>query len=155
MRTNSIRTAFTICAAAALTAVMGTASAIPATSHATAHTARQRQAPPVLVDCFWHPDVRPAEFILACGDGNSRLVSLHWSQWNQNAAVARGVNMVNDCKPYCAAGKFHSYPVVVRLDHPQQWKKNPHLRHYAQMTLTYTQNHPDGYAQKVSYPLWN
>ncbi|MEU9135024.1 hypothetical protein AB0D33_03470 [Streptomyces sp. NPDC048404] len=157
MRRNSIRTAFTVCAAASLAAVMGTASAAPATSHTThaTHATQQRQAPPVLVDCFWHPDVRPAEFILACGDGNSRLASLHWSHWNQDSAVARGVNMVNDCKPYCAAGKFHSYPVVVRLDHPQPWKKNPQVQHYTRMTLTYTQNHPDGYAQRVSYPLWN
>ncbi|MFE1289890.1 hypothetical protein [Streptomyces sp. NPDC058751] len=151
MRTNSIRTAFTVGAAASLAAVMGTASAAPAAPHA----ARPRQAPPVLVDCFWHPDVRPAEFVLACGDGNSRLVSLHWSHWNQKSAVARGVNMVNDCKPYCAAGKFHSYPVVVRLDHPQPWKKKPQLQHYTRMTLVYTHDHPDGYAQKVSYPLWN
>lgn len=157
MRRNSIRTAFTVCAAASLAAVMGTASAAPATSHAThaTHATQQRQAPPVLVDCFWHPDVRPAEFILACGDGNSRLVSLHWSHWNQNSAVARGVNMVNDCKPYCAAGKFHSYPVIVRLDHPQPWKKQPQVQHYTRMTLTYTHDHPDGYAQRVSYPLWN
>ncbi|WP_406840321.1 hypothetical protein ACICHK_36750 [Streptomyces sp. AHU1] len=151
MRTNSIRTAFTVLAAAALAAVTGTASATPAASH----PAKQRQASPVLVDCFWHPDVRPAEFILACGDGNSRLVSLHWSHWNQNSAVARGVNMVNDCKPYCAAGKFHAYPVVVTLDHPQPWKKKPQLQHYTRMTLIYTHDHPDGYAQKVSYPLWN
>jgi hypothetical protein len=151
MRRNSIRTAITVCAAASLAAVMGTASATPGASH----TAERRQAPPVLVDCFWHPDVRPADFVLACGDGNSRLVSLHWSHWNQNSAVARGVNMVNDCKPYCAAGKFHSYPVVVLLDHPQQWKKKPQLQHYSQMTLVYTHDRPEGYAHTVSYPLWN
>ncbi|MEV6017106.1 MULTISPECIES: hypothetical protein [unclassified Streptomyces] len=151
MRTNSIRTAFTVLAAAALAAVMGTASAAPASSHPV----KQRQTTPVLVDCLWHPDVRPADFILACGDGNSRLTSLDWSHWNQRSAVAEGVNMVNDCKPYCAAGKFHSYPVVVVLDQPQQWKKQPQVQHYTRMTLIYTHDHPDGYAQKVSYPLWN
>ncbi|MFF4536785.1 hypothetical protein ACWD4F_30520 [Streptomyces aureus] len=155
MRTNWIRTAFTVLAAAALTAVMGTASATPAAHTASHHPAKQRQATPVLVDCLWHPDVRPADFILACGDGNSRLTSLHWSHWNANSAVARGVNLVNDCKPYCAAGKFHSYPVVVVLDHPQQWKKQPRLQHYTRMTLVYTHDHPEGYAHKVSYPLWN
>ncbi|MET7982003.1 MULTISPECIES: hypothetical protein [unclassified Streptomyces] len=151
MRTNSIRTAFTVLAAAALTAVMGTASAAPAAPHPV----KQRQATPVLVDCLWHPDVRPTDFILACGDGNSRLTSLHWSHWNQHSAVAQGVNLVNDCKPYCAAGKFHSYPVVVVLDHAQPWKKKPQVQHYAQLTLIYTHDHPDGYAHKVSYPLWN
>ncbi|MGW3667566.1 hypothetical protein [Streptomyces sp. NPDC005141] len=151
MRRISVRTAITLCAAASLAAVMGTASAAPP----AAGTTKQRQATPVLVDCFWHPDVRPADFILACGDGNSRLVSLHWSHWNQKSAVAEGVNMVNDCKPYCAAGKFHSYPVIVLLDHPEPWKKKPHVQHYAQMTLVYTGDRPEGYAHTVTYPLWN
>jgi hypothetical protein len=93
--------------------------------------------------------------MIACGDGNSRLTSLHWLSWNQNSAVGQGVNVVNDCKPYCAAGTFHSYPVVVRLDHSQPWKKHPQLRHYTQMSLVYTDAKPDGFAQAVTYPLWN
>jgi hypothetical protein len=104
---------------------------------------------------LWHPQVRPADFLLACADGNSRLSSLHWSRWGPDAAVARGFNVVNDCKPYCAAGTFHSYPVVVRLDHPQPWKKHPQLQHYTQMSLVYTDGRPDGFGRVVNYPLWN
>lgn len=154
MRSSTARTAITLCAAASLAAVMGTASAAPQTSK-TAQAPRPDRSAPVLVDCLWHPDVRPAEFILACGDGNSRLVSLHWSHWNRNTAVAEGVNVVNDCKPYCAAGKFHSYPVTVKLDHPQSWKKKPQQQHYTRMTLVYTHDRPEGFGQTVSYPLWN
>lgn len=134
---------------------MGTASTAPATSPLSAHAVRQQAQQPVIVDCFWHPQVRPTDFILACGDGNSRLSSLHWSQWSTNSAVARGFNVVNDCKPYRAAGTFHSYPVIVRLDHPQPWKKHPQLPHYTQMSLFYTNSRPDGFEQTVSYPLWN
>jgi hypothetical protein len=130
---------------------MGTASAAPPAGPAV----QQRAARPVIVDCFWHPEVRPADFLIACGDGNSRLTSLEWSHWGTNSAVAKGVNMVNDCKPYCAAGKFHSYPVIVRLDHPKPWKKHPQQRHFTQMKLTYTDGRPDGFARVVTYPLWN
>ncbi|MCX4912399.1 hypothetical protein [Streptomyces sp. NBC_00687] len=154
MRSSTARTAITLCAAASLAAVMGTASAAPQAPGAV-RAPQPKPSAPVLVDCLWKPDVRPTNFILACGDGNSRLVSLHWSHWNQSSAEARGVNVVNDCKPYCAAGRFHSYPVVVKLDHPQSWKKNPHQRHYTQMTLVYTHDRPAGFDRTVSYPLWN
>nr|WP_256725398.1 hypothetical protein [Streptomyces sp. IMTB 2501] len=130
------------------------ASASPPTT--TASLAAKAQRPrPVLVDCTWHKNVRPTDFILACGDGNSRLNGLHWSQWGPHGATATGVNMVNDCKPYCAAGHFHSYPVTVRLDDPRPWKKQPQVQHYTLMSLTYTGARPDGFKQVMIYPLWD
>ncbi|MEV0977563.1 hypothetical protein [Streptomyces sp. NPDC049915] len=150
MRTHTLRAALILCAAASLAAATApVSSASPAV-----HTARRAPAP-VLVDCLWHPRVRPADFILACGDGNSRLGSLHWKRWGTGSAVAEGVNAVNDCKPYCAAGRFHSYAVKVRLDQPKPWKKHPQTRHYTRMTLTYTDGRPSGFERVVTYPLWD
>lgn len=143
-----------LCAAAAFAAAMGTASATPATPSAD-HAAAHRSEDPVLVDCFWKPQERPADFILACGDGNSRLTSLDWSRWDANSAVAKGRNVVNDCEPYCAAGTFRSYQVVVRLDRPEPWKEHPQLQHYTRMTLTYTDDRPERLAAVVTYPLGN
>ncbi|MEU8589166.1 hypothetical protein AB0C59_19495 [Streptomyces sp. NPDC048664] len=136
------------CAVPALVAATGTASAAPAPVPAT-------RARPVVVDCMWHPQVRPGDFLIACGDGNSRLVSLSWSHWGSTSAEARGVNVVNDCKPYCAAGTFRSYPVIVRLDHPAPWKKHPQTRHYTRMSLVYPQGRPEGFGPVVNYPLWD
>ncbi|MFF4836054.1 hypothetical protein [Streptomyces sp. NPDC001315] len=116
---------------------------------------KQQSGDTVLVDCFWKAKVRPADFILACGDGNSRLASLHWTHWDPGSAVAKGFNLVNDCKPYCAAGKFHSYPVIVLLERPESWKKHPRTSHYARMSLVFTDARPQGYARVVTYPLWN
>ncbi|MFF3141819.1 hypothetical protein ACFVRU_08830 [Streptomyces sp. NPDC057927] len=144
-----------------LVAIAGTASSAPAPSPPSTPSTPstpsvQRQAgQPVMVDCFWHPQVRPTDFILACGDGNSRLTSLRWSQWHPDSAVAEGFNVVNDCKPYCAAGKFHAYRVIVRLNAPQPWKKRPDLSHYTQLSLVYTNGKPDGFGQWVDLPLWN
>jgi hypothetical protein len=109
----------------------------------------------VIIDCDLHPRVRPAEFLLACADGNNRLSSLHWSHWGQDSAAATGINVVNDCKPYCAAGTFHSYPVVVRLDHARPWKKHPGQLRYARMSLGFTDGRPEGSGRVVVYPLWS
>lgn len=155
MRRHTLSTAVTLCFAASLAAAASAPSEARPASPPAAQTARQQARVPVLVDCLFHPEVRPTDFILACGDGNSRLASLHWSKWGPGSARAEGVNIVNDCKPYCAAGRFHSYPVVVRLDRAQPWKKHPHLRHYGRMTLEYPAGRPDTFAPTVTYPLWN
>ncbi|MFF1760555.1 hypothetical protein [Streptomyces sp. NPDC058266] len=109
----------------------------------------------MIVDCTWQAQVRPADFLLACGDGNSRLTSLNWSQWGPNTAVATGTSWVNDCKPYCAAGKFRSYPVTVRLDKPQSWSKHQDRQHYTRITLTYPDSHPEAFQPVTTTPLWN
>jgi hypothetical protein len=110
---------------------------------------------PVFVDCLSKPQTRPQAFILACGDGNSRLSSLHWASWNGMSATAMGINLVNDCKPYCAAGTFRSYPVVVRLSDPEPWKKNPQLEHFTRLSLSFTGERPEGYQPVMTYSLWN
>jgi hypothetical protein len=153
MRRHALTLAVTLCAAASLAAAAGTPSAARTTSAPAVHATQARR--PVLVDCTWHPQVRPTDFVLACGDGNSRLASLRWSQWGPGTARAEGVNWVNDCKPYCAAGHFHKYPVIVRLDHPRPWKKHPQVTHYGQITLRYPAGRPDSFPKTVSYPLWD
>lgn len=137
-----------------LAGITTTASAAPSAPVPAERVAKVSTAP-VLVDCLWHSTVRPDDFILACGDGNSRLTGLHWSQWGTNYAMAEGVNMVNDCKPYCAAGTFRSYRVTVRLDSPQAWQKNPQMDHFTRMSLTFADGRPEGYTQVMTYPLWS
>ncbi|MEU1597137.1 hypothetical protein ABZ468_30880 [Streptomyces sp. NPDC005708] len=155
MRRHSVSTTVTLCAVASLAAAMGPASAAPVAAPPSVHTEARQPEQPVLVDCLWQPQVHPGDFMIACGDGNSRLSSLRWSQWGPDAALATGINLVNDCKPYCAAGKFHSYPVVVRLDRPEPWKKHPQTQQFTRMNLVYTDDRPEGFEQAVTYPLWS
>lgn len=72
----------------------------------------------VFTGCAHHPVVRPASIVFACGDGNFYATSLHWSSWGATSAAAAGVGHQNDCKPDCAAGHFHAYPLDVRLSRP-------------------------------------
>ncbi|MFF4761736.1 hypothetical protein [Streptomyces sp. NPDC001292] len=158
MGRHTVRTAVALCAAGLLTAGVGTASAAPAASHGdtrSAHAVQRTGGQPVLVDCLWKPRHRPGTFILACGDGNSVLSSLRWSQWNERSATARGFNLVNDCKPYCAAGRFHAYPVIVRLGSPAPWKKRPEVRHFTRLSLFFTAARPEGFPRVQTYPLWD
>ncbi|WSQ41123.1 hypothetical protein OG609_38060 [Streptomyces sp. NBC_01224] len=135
-----------LCAATALAAAVVPASA-SAGSPASAHA--------VAVDCFSQPQVRPGDFLIACGDGNNHLIGLQWSNWGHTSAVGRGLDAVNDCQPYCAAGRFHSYPVIVRLDRPDSWTKHPELKRFTRLQLTYTDSRPSQTPRNVTYKLWD
>ncbi|MFF5703730.1 hypothetical protein ACFY7H_14655 [Streptomyces sp. NPDC012794] len=138
------RRAALLCSLAALAA-----AAVPASA------ARTRAAPDpvVVVDCFERPQVRPEEYLLACGDGNNRLVGLRWESWGPSAATATGTDMVNDCRPYCAAGRFRPYPVKVTLSHPQAWPDRPDVRRFTMIRLIYTDTAPHPVPKDVTYKL--
>jgi hypothetical protein len=150
---RTLTTAVALCCGASLAASAAPAFAATTATPASAHVSHQRYRNPVLVDCQNQSTVRPTALIIACGDGNSRLETLHWTRWGPNGARGEGVNVVNDCKPYCAAGTFHSYPVVVRLANTQPWKNRGQGAVFTQMTLTYPGERPSVYQQSVTLPL--
>ncbi|MEU6903213.1 hypothetical protein [Streptomyces virginiae] len=141
------RTGILLSTAAALITAAVPASATPPTAAPTPDPA------PVVVDCFSQPQVRPDEYLLACGDGNNRLVDLHWNTWNQKTATATGTDMVNDCRPYCAAGHFRPYPVTVTLSHPQPWPDHPNTQRFTTIRLLYTHTTPTPTPKDVTYKL--
>lgn len=71
----------------------------------------------VWTGCAHKPEVRPASIVVACADANFYVDHLHWTSWGSQAAVGVGTGHRNDCKPNCAAGHFHSFPLHVRLSH--------------------------------------
>lgn len=142
-----MRTATLLCAAAAL----ATGVTVPASAQTAA--APMDPNPVVVVDCFSKAQVRPREYLLACGDGNNRLVNLRWNSWGQRTATAIGTDMVNDCTPYCAAGRFRAYPVTVTLSRPRQWPGHPDVQRYTSIRLLYTDKAPPPVAKDVTYKL--
>lgn len=94
----------------------------------------------VVLNCLGHPQVRPGRFTLACADANDYLTGLAWKSWGQQLASATGVQVLNDCVPYCAAGHFHRYPVGVVLWHPAA--AGPGSQRYTSITLLYPGAHP-------------
>ncbi|MCX5402967.1 hypothetical protein OHA37_03585 [Streptomyces sp. NBC_00335] len=148
---RKVRTATLLCAVAAMTAAVLPASAN--TGAAAPARTPVSQDPVVVVDCFEQAQMRPQEYLLACGDGNNRLVRLRWDTWGQSGATATGTDMVNDCRPYCAAGRFHAYPVKVTLSDPQAWPEHPDLRRFTTIRLLYTDTAPDPVPKDVTYKL--
>ncbi|MEV7543106.1 hypothetical protein [Streptomyces sp. NPDC089915] len=133
------------CAAAALALAM---AAAPAAAHAPADP-----YPVVVVDCFSAAQVQPEEYILACGDGNNRLVGLHWRTWGTSTATATGTDMVNECRPDCAAGRFRPYPVTVTLSAPRPWPTHPGVQRFTVIRLLYTDTAPEPVDKDVTYKL--
>ncbi|WP_030776770.1 hypothetical protein [Streptomyces sp. NRRL F-2664] len=131
-------------AAAALTA-----TALPAAATPTPTPTPQ----PVVLDCSSKPHIRPEEYLLACGDGNNRLINLHWHTWGTKTATATGTDLVNDCRPYCAAGRFRPYPVTVTLSNPQPWPDHPHTHRYTTIRLLYTHTTPTPLPKDITYKL--
>ncbi len=78
-----------------------------------------------LPDCLGKPHVKPASVLLACGDGSFRVTKLAWTGWGQVFAAGRGTGSVNDCKPNCATGHFHSYPVILLATGRQRCHGSP------------------------------
>lgn len=153
MQLRNLRTAVMLCAAAAF------AAAIPAPASASASAPTPTDSRPsartVAVDCFSNAQVRPGDFLLACGDGNNRLIDIHWSSWGPNSATGTALDAVNDCQPYCAAGKFHSYPVIIRLDRPETWRSHPELRQFTRLHLVYTEGRPAYTERVMTHDLWD
>lgn len=69
----------------------------------------------VWTGCAHKPQVRPASVVIACADANFYVDRLHWKSWGRRTAVAIGQGHRNDCTPDCAAGRFHAFPLSVRL----------------------------------------
>ncbi|MGW7103923.1 hypothetical protein [Streptomyces sp. NPDC054838] len=143
------RTAGLLCAAAALAA-----TAVPASARTAPTVTSDPPADPVVVvDCFSKAQVRPEEYLLACGDGNNNLVRLRWESWGPRTATATGTDMVNDCLPYCAAGRFHAYPVTVTLSKPQPWPGRPGVQRFTTIRLLYTHTVPSPVPKDVTIKL--
>lgn len=142
---SGLRTATLLCAAAALVAAAVPASAAPARAPVP--------DPVVVVDCFSEDQVRPEEFLLACGDGNNRLVGLDWATWDRRTATATGTDMANDCRPNCAAGRFRSYPVSVTLSNPEPWPDRPGVERFTTIRLLFPHTAPTPVPKDVTFKL--
>jgi len=95
----------------------------------------------VLVNFCGGATSRPSTFVVACGDGNYQLRGLHWRTWGARIATATGWAHINDCVPYCAAGRFHSYPVRLRASRRADCSNG---RAYRRLQIIFTQTRPAG-----------
>jgi hypothetical protein len=99
----------------------------------------------VVINCLNRAQMQPKSFMLACADGNDYLTGLAWTSWTPARATATGKQAVNDCIPYCAAGKFHSYPVHVIFSRSEPVARHPGETYFTRLTLLYPGARPPAY----------
>lgn len=116
-----------------------TASASAAPSRGTAAAAAAAKPGVVVVNCLGRSQLDPRSFVLACADGNSALSAMSWTSWTPKLASATGTLVQNDCIPYCAAGHFHNYPVLIVLWDPVRYGGE---HRYADLTMIFTGARP-------------
>ena len=137
--------------------VGGLASAAAASPGSAPAATRLFTERTVVINCLGRTEVRPGSFTLACADDNDYLTGLSWTSWIPRLASGYGTQVVNDCLPYCAAGHFHSYPVLVVLWGRAALRGNPGTLRYTKITLIYTGSRPKvlgGYPATVTETLW-
>lgn len=90
--------------------------------------------------------VRPKQIVYT-GDGSGFLAGpgtagrrpkpskLKWSSWTTTAAQGTGDDWINNCEPFCAAGKFSQHAVTITLFRPRQLLG---LRVFTRMRVHYT-----------------
>jgi hypothetical protein len=98
-------------------------------------------APPTIPSCGTLV-AAPRSIALVCGDANYGLVGLTWSHWGAAAATGTGSARANDCRPRCASGHFHTYPVRATAGRLQTCKGG--RREYTLLLLHYGARRPPG-----------
>jgi hypothetical protein len=121
-----------------------TASAGAATPHASG-TAATKSPRYVVLNCESRAQVEPGSYVLACADAGIGLQDLHWTSWTPKLASGYGTEWENDCKPNCAEGHLHYYPVLATAWGSASVQGHPADRRYTEVTLIYPGARPPVY----------
>jgi hypothetical protein len=132
-------------AGSALALGIAAGAATAGTSHAAARAGTATASRTVVFDCLNHAQVRPKDYVLTCADANSVLTGLSYSSWTPAYAAASGTQMVNDCIPNCAEGKFHSYPALVVFWRSEPVAHHPGEKYFSRVTVLYPGARPPVY----------
>lgn len=82
------------------------------------------------------------------------LDGLKWKGWGKPDAVATGTAHVDDCKPDCASGSYHTYRVRYHLGWPTTSKTYTSRRVYGYSALVFRRK-PAGYMSRIGFGAEN
>jgi hypothetical protein len=145
-RFTTIASGFAVAALGLSLGLAGSAGATTTSAAAVTRAGSATAAPQyVVLNCMDKAQVKPGTISLACADNGAGLTHLHWTSWTPRLASAYGTKWQNDCKPNCAQGHIHNYPVVAMLWGTATVKGHPAERRYTEATLSYTKGRPAVY----------
>ncbi len=122
----------------AVIAAAGCSTAASAAPLAGKQQAAGTSGVPVVIGCINKTEIRPSEYILACGDGNAYLYHVNWFVWGSSSALASGTYIFNDCTPSCVDGHGHSFGVLAVLWDVQPWPGHAGVRYFTRLTIIFT-----------------
>jgi hypothetical protein len=143
---TTIASGFAIAALGLSLGLVGSAGAAPTSAAAITRAGSAPAAPRyVVLNCMDKAQVKPGAIVLACADDGLGLTHLRWTSWTLELASAYGTEWENDCKPNCAEGHFHYYPVVAVLWGSATVKGYPGEERYTEATVSYLKARPPVY----------
>jgi hypothetical protein len=148
-RFTAIASGFAVAALGLSLGLAGCAGAATTSAAAVMRAGAAAAAPQyVVLNCMdmGKAQVKPGTISLACADNGIGLTHLHWTSWTPQLASAYGTTWENDCKPSCAEGHVHYYPVVAVLWGSATVQGHPGERRYTEATLSYPKRRPAVYA---------
>jgi hypothetical protein len=95
--------------------------------------------------------------VIYVGGTTAFLRTRHWSDWTSTSASTRGTLWVDNCRPDCASGHFHTYPAQVTLSRVADRKG---VRFFSRMRVRYQHGGPRDYRYRwgtypgATVPLW-
>ncbi len=97
------------------------------TRNTSASTTTRPGSLPRVINCAGArgPALKPAMFLVACGDGNVWVSGIAWTSWTDTAAHGRGTLNVNLCSPDCAQGSWRKTPTAIMLSKPVDTRYGP------------------------------
>jgi hypothetical protein len=128
--------------------VVGVVAALVAVQPALAGAGGQTQ---LVANCKTG-SFKPKKVILACADAGFRVRGVTWTEWERGEALGRGTGVVNDCKPNCAEGKFHTYPVQLRAFRPRDDGKCAPGRVFTRIRWSFPDKRPQGFPRSEVQP---
>lgn len=87
--------------------VLALASTLAVPLPTSAAEAGNRRTTYAMTDCI-HLRTTPRRILFACGDGTFYVDHLTWFRWRTWRASGGGLFHMNDCRPSCADGRFHT-----------------------------------------------
>jgi hypothetical protein len=139
-RTRVKAVALALCGITAIAATVAACAPAVAAGRSQSAAIAAPATVPVVVDCAMQPQVRPRQYILACGDANAYLTGLHWAAWGSASAFVAGISTFNDCTPTCKAGHFLRFPMLAALWRAEPLTGHAGQRYFTRLTIIYTGN---------------
>ena len=147
IRTGAVAIATGLVLALGASAALGGGTQIPV-SDGVGHPGKTLQVKPFQI--IWTGDATGVFAGRGTASKRPKLGRLHWSKWTVSEGRATGANWLNDCVPFCAAGKFTPFNVNLTVYRPRVLSG---FKVFTRIKVVYTGKVPHSYKRTGVFTL--